>query len=717
MNDADQNPPAIVLQKYDNAGAIVSEKLREISVRKHPDPLPEPDAEPAPGRDTPPPAEATAPSGSDAEAPQRDSPASVTHAAGDAIHAERDVHVTEIRIGHSAAVEDLRNLFGNASNQESAEFEVEALLDPPELEAHHEALEEHRLLILVSTRRTGLTTAAKQRCKSFAAEHGLAAGKMQGTSEAELHRELGGIEQPTVLFFDASRNPELSKELPSFIEDHRDALKQRDCHLVVAVEHEARHEFKERFPDSVFNLGRIDPSLVFDYHYQRAQTEFAHIRGSDYFEDTLGTAWPPLARMMAERLNASPADLDLETFQEDLRNRLGDTSEALRDLLEHRLDPQGKTVLLSAAALELLPPSAIALAADHLFRKTRDDDAPTELLNEFGIYQKLELIRQDFNIEGSSFKNPDIGDRVLLHVWDQYPSWREPMAHWLTDLLLGPDYVEWTELTRLPRRLVLLASATGDGSMLTLQAATMLASRSPVMRALAPAVLLGGALDDTIGPSVRSQLYEWSRGPSSQMQIAALAACADKDYVVRFPNNALFRLRRLSRSQSRSIRDAALDAIVDSSAYLHLSDVLFHFHFWLIGSSAGEISMIPQLLDRICRRTENLERLAREPRRLLNDPFGFIAMFWARLLALADPASARLAVRGWLSAAAAIAPADGDRMIDLLVKSAAGDYRSIGQIAQAAKSLALDGSELSERTRDLSRQMLNRVFEIEVPLT
>ncbi|MFC6475321.1 hypothetical protein ACFQQE_25745 [Glycomyces mayteni] len=78
-------------------------------------------------------------------------------------------------------------------------------------------------------------------------------------------------------------------------------------------------------------------------------------------------------------------------------------------------------MLIAAAALEQMTPEAIALAADELLEATRPPDDRRELLDEPGIAQKLELIREDFNLVGSTFKNPDIGDEVLLHVWRQYP--------------------------------------------------------------------------------------------------------------------------------------------------------------------------------------------------------------------------------------------------------------------------------------------------------
>lgn len=651
-----------------------------------------------------------------AVAKEQEGASSSTYVHGDSIHADGDVRITSIRIERSAAVDDLRGLFGASTNRESVEVEVEDLIAPPDADKHFEALAEEFLLVLASTGQTGLSTAVRLRCKSFAADRDLPARMSLSTSVDELKQELKGFETPTVLVLDASQNPGLEEALATAAEQLRAMLKKQECHLVVAVETEFRREFKRHLPDSVFDLERTDPDRVFTHHFKRSDAEFAHILQSEYFNDTLRTAWPPLARSLTDILNNASVDMTLEDFQEQLKHRVEDASATIRDLLERRLDAQGKAVLVAAAALERLPTRAIALAAEEFLWMSSEEGTPVETLGEYGILQKLELIRQEFYIEGSNFKNPDLGDGVLLHVWEQYPAWQVPLRKWLVRLLLEPGYLEWTELTRLPRRLVKLASAAGNGAMLTGQVEVMIVSRSPVIRSLASAVLLGGALDETIGASVRGRIYEWSRSESFEKQRAALEACADTDYLVRFPRNALFRLRQLARSKNEEVSEAAFEAIIDSSAHMHLAELLLHFRFWLLGADQFETPMIPRLLDRICVKEEVVEELRRNPRLLLDDPIGTTASFWRLLLHFADPASVRLAVRAWLSAATDIAPADGERMIAIVVETAAEDYGSIGQLAQAAKSLMLDGSGLPERTRELSRTMLDRVFEIEVPL-
>ncbi|MDA1361651.1 hypothetical protein O1R50_18635 [Glycomyces luteolus] len=634
----------------------------------------------------------------------------------DSVQAKRDVHITNIHLPSSEAVADLRDMFGASTNRESFEVEVEDLVAPPGTEEHFEALDEEFVLVLASTGQTGLSTAVKQRCKAFGARLGLPARMLQSTSVDELKQELEGFEAPTVLVLDTSQNPGLEEQLPTAADYLRTILKKLDCRLVIAVELEFRIEFQRHFPKSVFDLARADPDRVFTHHFDRADAEFAEILESEYFSDTLSTAWPPLVRLMASILSHAPADLTLQEFQEQLKRRVEDASASIRDLLENKLDAQGKAVLISASALERMSTRSIALAAEDFLRYSKDEGTPVEVLGEYGILQKLELIRQEFYIEGSNFKHPDLGDEVLLHVWEQYPAWHMPLRNWLVRLLLEPDYLEWTNLTRLPRRLVKLASVAEDGSMLTGQVEVMTVSRSPVIRSLASAVLLGGALDDTIGPSVRGRIYDWSRGSSFERQVAALEACADEDYLVRFPRNALFRLRQLARSEHDGVAEAAFEAIIASSARIHLGDLLVHFRHWLFGADQNEISMIPRLLDRICVREDVIESLRQDPWPVIGDPAGLTASFWRLVLTIADPASVRLAVRAWLSAAAELSPADGERMVALVVKAAADDYGSIGQIAQASKSLTLDGAGLSERTRELSRQMLSHMFEIEVPL-
>ena len=682
-------------------------------------------SEPASETAKPPPAAAVDDSAREPASPEAeieattapDGTASSTYVQGDSIRVAGDLQLTSIRIESNEAVRNLRDLFGTPSNHETFEVEVEDLIAPPETKAHFEALGEQFVLVLASTRLTGLSTAAELRCKAFAEAHGLPARKSQATSAVELTKELKGLDRPTVLVLDASQNPDLERELHSYAEQIRDTLKKQECHLVLAVEIEFRRMLKRNFPDSVFDLERIEPDRIFTRHFERSDADFEEILQSEYFKDTLGTAWPPLARLMTTILNNAPSGLSVAGFEEHLKDRIEDSSATIRDLLEKQLDPQGKAVLVTAAVLERLSPRSIALAADDFLWISRDDDtAPVEVLGDYGILQKLELIREVFYIEGTNFKSPDLGDEVLLHVWEQYPAWHLPMRRWLARLLIEPDYLEWTNLTRLPRRLVRLASAAEDGSMLAAQADVMTRSRSSVIRSLASAVLLGGALDDTIGGSVRRRLYDWSGSPRYDRQLAALEACADNDYLVRFPGNALFRLRLLARSGYSDIREAAFEAIIESSAHMHLGDLVFHFRHWLYGSELSETQLIPGLLDRICVKPEVLERLREHPRLLLDDPVGHVKSFWQLLFELADPTSVRLATRAWLSAATEIVPADGERMVDLVAEASATDYGSIGQLAQAAKSLMLDGSGLPARTRQLSRRMLDKVFEIEVPL-
>lgn len=655
--------------------------------------------------------------GADAPAAADDGDASTTSVGRDSVHAERDVHITNINLPSSEAVADLRDMFGASTNRESFEVEVEDLASPPDSDEHFDALMEASVLVLASTRRTGLSTAARQRCKAFGKRLGRPARMLQSTSVDELKQELEGFESPTVLVLDASHNPGLEEELPFAADFLRAVLKRLDCRLIIAVELEFRHKFKRGFPKSVFDLARTAPDKVFTCHFERADAEFTEILESDYFKDTLSTAWPPLVRLMASILNQAPTGLTVQDFQEQLKLRVEDASADIRDLLENRLDAQGKAVLIAAAALERMSTRSIALAAEDLLGRSTSEGTRADVLGEYGILQKLELIRQEFSIEGSNFKHPDLGDEVLLHVWDQYPAWHGPLRDWLAGLLREPEYLEWTDDTRLPRRLVKLSSAAGDGSMLTGQVQVMTASRSPVIRSLASAVLLGGALDESIGPDVRGRIYDWSRSSSFEKQVAALKACADDDYLIRFPGNALFRLRQLARSAYEDVAEAAFEAIIASATHMHLGDLLVHFRQWLFGADQGEIAMIPRLLDRICVKDEVLADLREDLWPLIGDPAGLTASFWRLVLTLADPASVRLAVRAWLSAAAEVAPIHGERMVDLVLETAAEDYGSIGQIAQAAKSLALDGSGLSDRTRELARRMLNHMLEIEVPLS
>jgi hypothetical protein len=613
----------------------------------------------------------------------------------------------------SDAADDLRGLFGSASNQESPEVEVEDLLPAPDAEAHFKALANERLLILASTRYTGLTTAVNQRCKAFADKEALPAKRLLATSIKEFGKALRGIGEPTVLVLDISQNSAFQEELPKEAAQLRALLEQHSCHLVLAIEIEFRPGFRKTFPNTVFDLERIPPDRVFARHFQRPESEFSEVFESAYFRDIRRTAWPPLARTMAEVLNQADSGIAPEEFQQLLGSSLGNPSETIRNLLEQQLDPRGKAVLIAAAALEQLPASAIAAASDVLLATTRTDHVQQELFDEPGISQKLELIREDFNVEGSTFKNPDIGDEVLRHVWDQYPTWRESITKWLGELLLTPDHLE---LSRLPRRLVVLASAAEDDSMLKDQAKLILDSWPPTLWPFAPVLMLGGALDPVIGPGVRKRLYDWSRSDDSAYQWTALAACSHEDYLVRFPGNALFRLRQLTGSENEGIAKAAFEAIIDSTGHLRLTELLVHFHFWQVGSDQVDAGEIAEILDRICDKEEVVDRFKQDPLQLLDEPFGVTASFWRMLFEYADAASFRLATRAWLILAAELDGPDGERMVDLLVEPAAGDYRAIGQAAQAAKSLTLEGSYLSDRTRELALFMYNRVFEIEVPL-
>lgn len=659
--------------------------------------------------------------------------------AADSTHIGRDgifvtgkgtAKIVNLHVDNSEAIDDLRGIFGDATNQESPEVEVEDLLSPPERNEHLEALEEHRLLVLTSTRRTGLSTAARLRCREFADREGIPAKQLQATSWRELAQELDIVEAPTALVLDASRNPRLAKKLSSNDDLLQGMLKRRECHLVIALDNDQRHDMKERFAESVFALKRIDPQQVFDHHFRRPETGFARLRASEYFAETLDNAWPPLARLMAETLNEASEDLTVEEFQAQMRNRLGDMSEHLRHLLEKQLDATGRAVLISAAVLELASSKTIALASDKLLEETRGE-GPTDLLAEYGIAQKLELIQADFHVDGSHFAIVEFGDEVLVHIWNEYPAWRLPIRRWLVTLLGAPADLDYTENVKLPRRLVLFASAAQDGRMLVLQAMRMILSPSPLIRSFAPGVLLGGALTDAIGSSVRSYLYEWSRSGRIALQQVALAVCRDEDYLVRFPRSALYRLRLLAKAGNEEIREYAYEAMVEAATRMHLAELLGHFSLWLAeapdddredgqddeleDARSNDAPMIARLLDDVCHRSEVLDGLTDRPRLILDDPFDTIVPFWRLLFNTAGPLAVRLAVRAWLSAAAELSMPERIPMADLLHAAARDDYAAIGQLAQAANSL-VTGVDPADAVHGLSRRILNRLFEIEVPL-
>lgn len=598
------------------------------------------------------------------------------------------------------SISALRRRVGYAADTESVDREMRSVVAPPHLDQHLETMRERQILVLTGGAHTGLSTAAAHRWRAFAAKRGGGDSRELFPSEPdELLDEITHLKEPQVLLLDLSHDPVLGTRITERFPQLQAALREQRSHLVIALGDDCHQAAVTALPNAVHRIGRPDPFAVLAKRMRQVEL-LERMRPDRRFQSLIADAWPPKAARIAELLDQSPPGVDASRLISTVQERLRDRKEQLSTHFEQKFkSARSRALLLATSAIEGGGRDVISFAATDLIAIA----APSplmgpSLLEEQSLRQRFGELESVLQPGAGRFNEAGYGEAVLPFVWDQFPAWREPIQEWL-DLLLEPQRLEDDALAILLPRLLSFAAATGAAELVTIRAARIVGESggwAKYRRELAAGLLLAGATDEVIGPEVRRQLWYWSyrNAVPIALQRTIAAVCGDPDYALRFPRNALTRLKHLMKADAESVRLAAIEAITAVARSVTPQLMIEQLTEWVSQKSDPALrELVPMLLvvlledELVCARWSG-SWLAR-------DPSGSVETLWRSILVYALPEAVRDGVAAWLALAAASPPDHRFPLADRLASAAADHYWMLGQLSQALSDRAW-----SERNAD-----------------
>ncbi|MFG3339624.1 hypothetical protein [Glycomyces sp. NPDC048151] len=589
------------------------------------------------------------------------------------------------------SVSALRRRIRYASDPDLQHRELRMVVPPPDLERDLTVLDRTRLLVLAGGARTGLTTAACQRWQAFAATNpGRRVEELFSADHSELVDELDDLKQPSVLLLDISHDHDLATRFVERLAQVQTALRESDSHLVVAIGDTSRPVAERALPESVHRVGRPDPAAVMAKRMRHPELLHRLQRDPRFLELT-ADQWPPRAVQIAEVIDSAPPGSGMDELIETVRSCLDSYAADLRILFEDRLlSGPSRALALAASALPGSDRASIAFAANAL-AAIAGEEADPSVLRGPSLDQRFASLETVLVEKSGAFANPRLGAAVLPFAWAQFPTWRAPIQAWL-DQLVRPQRLGDDMLAVLLPRLLNFASATGAAELITVRAASIAGpgSGTRLRRELAAGLLLAGAIDPAIGQQVRRQLWQWSyhrSGVPISLQRTVAQVCGDPDYAIRFPRNALTRLKHLLKSDSPSVVDDSLLSFASAARSLPPQTVVEPLAEWTAQDAEFQ-PIAPAVLIALLEDDGVRSRWAGDW--LARDPSGSVTSMWRALLASASPSAVRDSVAAWLAFAASALPEHRTPLVER-VAAAAGDFWTLGQLSQAVSGRSWSG--------------------------
>ncbi|WP_035697927.1 hypothetical protein, partial [Glycomyces tenuis] len=569
------------------------------------------------------------------------------HVGRDQIHAGRDSHTyhfqsTPENIGDIVA--DLQRRTRYSTEWGSMARELEHVVPPPQLDEHLGVLLNRNVLVLCAEPRTGLSTAITHRALKFARQHRLGVERIFIEAAKDLHRSVDDLETPTLLVLDISDDGELGRELAKALPQIQAALHAHRSHLIIALGHEHFQAADATLPGSVFELRRPSAEAVLTACLRGSDGEgyLKEFLAHDRFKRHLADSWPPRMAKLAEMIKNAGPGLSMDHLFDRVLDGLDDWRQDLHRRFETEINPISRALLVAAAVLEFSPIESVVKATRRFLELVDYQEDRPHLLEEPSLTAEFAQLTEVFDPARSTFRRPGYAAAVVPHVWIEYPRWRSPLKTWFIELLQYPKYLDEQGLGRVIVAFVALASAANDSELVTKTVTEQLGDDVD----LGAQLLLRGALDTVIGKEVRRSLWNqaYYANASTSRQLMLAKVCGAPAYAERFPNNALYRLQHLAKSEDASVQQAVVTAVSNVSLHHRPRILLIRFTSWLDPSGPSQLPhMVPRMIDAVYRRTEFQERLRHDPDALNTDPGGHVATFWQRLFRTATPTEARSA--------------------------------------------------------------------------
>ncbi|MBO8187751.1 hypothetical protein [Streptomyces spirodelae] len=496
--------------------------------------------------------------------------------------------------------------------------------------------------------------------------------------------DAGQVEEGAALLLDLSEVPErryaaFMAELPGLLK----IVRARGAWLAVVLPQEWRAGFDHLLQRLVSSLGRPDA-----LHVLRA-----HLRGRGICPSPSELAGKELELLLANATMTGVAELAEEiasgqaatgeaaTGEAGFEARLSAALEARRpgmdDVEKHLAALQSGTqraLLLTTALLHGARTDTIHEAAIRLVRTAEHPEVDTPPLQHRTLSARLSDIKATADAASRvRFDAPAYDDRVRTYFWDNYPQLRASLGRWVSQApgfpaLAASDRLEL--VTRFARECL----RTGPPEGLTdLAERWTRPSASKEELSMAARALGEGVGHPRYGSVFRHRLYVWAQdaalpAPRANVLIGVCSEVLSR----RFPDQAMVRLRHLSRHHQPGVRETAREAlsrITDSDHRLYRS----------------LLSRLRPGADQRGRRDLAVFLRVADPSRLVDDSDvrGLLADHWTTALATVPSTDWEEPLRRWLDRAHA-RPGTGRTALSTLAEACARHRAAFGAVYAVA---------------------------------
>ncbi|WP_431983782.1 hypothetical protein [Streptomyces qinglanensis] len=430
-------------------------------------------------------------------------------------------------------------------------------------------------------------------------------------------------------------------ELPGFVQVVRD----RDAWLAVVLPQEWQTGFDPLLQRLTARLERPDPVQVLGTHLRECgiRPEPSQLSGKELGHLLAGATLAEVVELSEEIRAAREKAPGESGFSAWLDVAMAARAPELRDVDNHMDDLESgaqRALLLATALLHEARADTIHEAAIRLLHVTEHPQVTTPPLQQRTLTARLREIRATRGADGRvRFDTSGYQERVRAWFWDNYPQLRAPLGNWMdgaADLPALGTADRLALVTRFARECL----RTGPPEVLSGPAERWTRAGAPAETlSMAARALAEGVVDPRHGSAFRHRLYVWSQDaalPTSRAHVL-IGVCSEV-LSRRFPDQAMVRLRHLSRHQHPDVRRTAREALSRITAS---DDRLYR-------------SLLRRL--RVAHDTRGWRDLAvflqvADPSRLPDDvPWRtLLAGHWATAFAALPPDAWEESLRGWLN--------------------------------------------------------------------
>ncbi len=231
-------------------------------------------------------------------------------------------------------------------------------------------------------------------------------------------------------------------------------------------------------------------------------------------------------------------------------------------------DGRFRALLLVAAMFERTPAEVVDHATDVLLTALEFPDADIHRLERPDLTESLRRI--DARTDGEQrvrFATVTYGNAVRTHFWNSFPALRPTLRRWLDTALRTPLLRDHDRIVVLRRFSAQCLRTRHVDDLFWLVDQWTQDSRARNLIAAAATALADGLADEEHGATFRRRIYLWSctyqLRPALALELVRL--CAEAIAPTR-PEQALVRLRHLTRNVDPVVSAAARDTLVDLAA-------------------------------------------------------------------------------------------------------------------------------------------------------